>query len=107
MYDLLSRVDQTLWLNYLALNNVSIAAKLAETSSMHRDGGYLWFIPFVVLVSQYFFHPRFLFNLLLAQVVIDRHPVKFFVHKRPHVDFFLSVVSLCSILDVLVHACTA
>ena len=26
------------------------------------------------------------------QVTIDRHPVRFFVHKRPHVDFFLSVV---------------
>ena len=27
-----------------------------------------------------------------GQVTIDRHPVRFFVHKRPHVDFFLSVV---------------
>lgn len=27
------------------------------------------------------------------RVVIDRHPVKFSVHERPHVDFFLSVVS--------------
>ena len=26
-------------------------------------------------------------------MTIDRHPVRFFVHKRPHVDFFLSVVS--------------
>lgn len=29
----------------------------------------------------------------ILQVTIDRHPVKFFVHKRPHVDFFLNVVS--------------
>nr|XP_002123407.1 CTD nuclear envelope phosphatase 1A-like [Ciona intestinalis]XP_009860394.1 CTD nuclear envelope phosphatase 1A-like [Ciona intestinalis] len=29
----------------------------------------------------------------VLKVVIERHPVKFFVHKRPHVDFFLSVVS--------------
>lgn len=29
-----------------------------------------------------------------AQVVIDKHPVRFFVHKRPHVDFFLEVVSM-------------
>jgi len=29
----------------------------------------------------------------VLKVVIDRHPVKFFVHKRPHVDFFLNVVS--------------
>lgn len=29
-----------------------------------------------------------------AQVVIDKHPVRFFVHKRPHVDFFLEVVSV-------------
>ena len=27
-------------------------------------------------------------------MTIDRHPVRFFVHKRPHVDFFLSVVGL-------------
>lgn len=30
---------------------------------------------------------------LVLKVVIERHPVMFFVHKRPHVDFFLSVVS--------------
>lgn len=29
----------------------------------------------------------------ILRVVIDRHPVRFFVHKRPHVDFFLEVVS--------------
>jgi len=29
----------------------------------------------------------------VLKVVIDRHPVRFFVHKRPHVDFFLDVVS--------------
>jgi len=29
----------------------------------------------------------------ILKVTIDRHPVRFFVHKRPHVDFFLSVVS--------------
>jgi len=29
----------------------------------------------------------------ILQVTIDKHPVKFFVHKRPHVDYFLSVVS--------------
>lgn len=28
-----------------------------------------------------------------VKVTIDRHPVRFFVHKRPHVDFFLDVVS--------------
>lgn len=28
-----------------------------------------------------------------VSVVIDRHPVRFFVHKRPHVDFFLDIVS--------------
>ena len=32
--------------------------------------------------------------LFVFQVVIDRHPVRFFVHKRPHVDFFLEVVRL-------------
>lgn len=31
---------------------------------------------------------------LSMQVVIDKHPVRFFVHKRPHVDFFLEVVSV-------------
>lgn len=29
-----------------------------------------------------------------VKVTIDRHPVRFFVHKRPHVDFFLDVVSV-------------
>lgn len=28
----------------------------------------------------------------VLRVVIDRHPVRFFVHKRPHVDYFLSVI---------------
>ena len=32
------------------------------------------------------------FKPIVFQVTIDRHPVRFFVHKRPHVDFFLSVV---------------
>ena len=30
----------------------------------------------------------------ILQVTIDRHPVRFFVHKRPHVDYFLDVVSI-------------
>jgi len=29
----------------------------------------------------------------ILKVTIDRHPVRFFVHKRPHVDFFLNIVS--------------
>ncbi|MFH4978374.1 hypothetical protein AB6A40_005083 [Gnathostoma spinigerum] len=29
----------------------------------------------------------------VLRVKIDRHPVRFFVHCRPHVDYFLSVVS--------------
>lgn len=29
----------------------------------------------------------------ILKVKIDRHPVRFFVHKRPHVDFFLDIVS--------------
>ena len=28
----------------------------------------------------------------IVRVEIDRHPVRFFVHKRPHVDYFLSIV---------------
>jgi len=27
------------------------------------------------------------------KVEIDRHPVRFYVYKRPHVDYFLNVVS--------------
>ncbi|ETN79325.1 Dullard-like phosphatase domain protein [Necator americanus] len=30
---------------------------------------------------------------IVIKVVIDRHPVRFSVHARPHVDYFLSVVS--------------
>jgi CTD nuclear envelope phosphatase 1 len=29
----------------------------------------------------------------ILKVVIERHPVSFFVHKRPHVEFFLQTVS--------------
>jgi hypothetical protein len=29
----------------------------------------------------------------ILKVEIDKHPVRFFVHKRPHVDFFLEIVS--------------
>lgn len=29
----------------------------------------------------------------IVRVKIENHPVRFFVHKRPHVDFFLSMVS--------------
>lgn len=29
----------------------------------------------------------------IKQVEIDRHPVRFYVYKRPHVDYFLSVVN--------------
>ena len=36
--------------------------------------------------------PKISFKPINFQVTIDRHPVRFFVHKRPHVDFFLSVV---------------
>lgn len=38
-----------------------------------------------------------------VKVTIDRHPVRFFVHKRPHVDFFLSVVRLSGIIVVSVE----
>ena len=34
-------------------------------------------------------HNNFLFHI---QVTIESHPVRFFVHKRPHVDFFLFMV---------------
>jgi len=29
----------------------------------------------------------------ILRVPIDRHPVRFYVHKRPHVDFFLDTIS--------------
>lgn len=34
----------------------------------------------------------------ILKVTIERHPVRFYVHKRPHVDFFLDVVSLWHLL---------
>lgn len=37
-----------------------------------------------------------------VKVTIDRHPVRFFVHKRPHVDFFLDIVS--SIYVICYHS---
>lgn len=30
----------------------------------------------------------------VLRVTIERHPVRFFVHKRPFVDFFLDIVSI-------------
>lgn len=46
-----------------------------------------------------------------TQVVIDKHPVRFFVHKRPHVDFFLEVVSVypfsCVCVLALLHGLAA
>lgn len=33
----------------------------------------------------------------VLKVTIDKHPVRFFVHKRPHVDYFLNIVSWVSI----------
>ena len=30
----------------------------------------------------------------ILRVEIERHPVRFYVYKRPHVDYFLSVVSV-------------
>ena len=36
------------------------------------------------LIKQYYFEKK---------VEIDRHPVRFYVYKRPHVDYFLNMVS--------------
>lgn len=36
--------------------------------------------------------------------MIDRHPVRFFVHKRPHVDYFLDVVSISGVCSFLIWA---
>ena len=43
--------------------------------------------------SLYFLQPGTPPDFVL-KVTIDRHPVRFFVHKRPHVDYFLEVVRL-------------
>ena len=43
------------------------------------------------LILQCKYHLSF---LLFLQVTIDHHPIRFFVHKRPHVDFFLECVSI-------------
>ncbi|KAF7233412.1 hypothetical protein EG68_12173 [Paragonimus skrjabini miyazakii] len=43
----------------------------------------------------------------VLKVDIDHHPVRFSVHKRPHVDFFLNVVScaldLSSVIVVVIR----
>lgn len=36
----------------------------------------------------------------ILKVTIERHPVRFYVHKRPHVDFFLDVVSKKNITNI-------
>ena len=40
----------------------------------------------------------------VIKVVIEKHPVSFYVHKRPHVDYFLDIVSslLCFIFHKLI-----
>lgn len=42
----------------------------------------------------------------VLRVTIDRHPVRFFVHKRPHVDYFLEVVSSLSRPSCRVRNCS-
>ena len=42
----------------------------------------------------------------ILKVTIDRHPVRFFVHKRPHVDFFLNIVSLIDCLNYFMKTWT-
>ena len=39
----------------------------------------------------------------ILKVTIDRHPVRFFVHKRPHVDFFLNIVSMVINMLILMN----
>ena len=49
-----------------------------------------WFVLFQPNIFYYFIGVPADFTL---NVVIDNHPVSFFVHKRPHVDYFLETVS--------------
>ena len=55
---------------------------LSETLVLYKSFTYL--LTFIIFTSL----------KCILQVTIDRHPVRFFVHKRPHVDFFLDVVSI-------------
>ncbi|MEJ1273156.1 claudin 7 [Cricetulus griseus] len=48
------------------------------------------FVAFAAKLWSFFIY---LLRRQIRTVVIDKHPVRFFVHKRPHVDFFLEVVS--------------
>ena len=50
----------------------------------------VFFIPLSHLLNGYSLYA-------ILQVTIDRHPVRFSVHARPHVDYFLSVVSQWSV----------
>ena len=43
----------------------------------------------------------------ILKVTIDRHPVRFFVHKRPHVDFFLQIVSISYIFSLIFYICSS
>lgn len=38
----------------------------------------------------------------ILRVTIDRNPVRFYVHKRPHVDYFLNVVR--TIITIMLKA---
>ena len=47
----------------------------------------------------FFFTFKLINNLNILQVEIERHPVRFYVYKRPHVDYFLNVVSSSSLIN--------
>ncbi len=60
----------------------------------HHDG-----LPRVITIKP-FGPPDF-----IIPVEIDKHPVRFFVYKRPHVDYFLEIVRNYSIkrIDLIFH----
>ena len=37
----------------------------------------------------------------VIKVVIEKHPVSFYVHKRPHVDYFLDIVSALDLFSII------
>ena len=62
-------------------------------ASLYTNGHMQTIFSFQVNIDRhpvrFFVHKRPHVDYFSFQVNIDRHPVRFFVHKRPHVDYFL------------------
>jgi len=88
----------------LCLANSSFGVSLIISYSNYIYHFFSSFVPFILFsfLTYHFFSSCVISSVtylllssccLSSQVRIEDRPVRFFVHKRPHVDFFLAMVS--------------